>query len=374
MNSHGLFCSHFASLASRLAVQGADVTLIAPDVREADLQRLPQVRFWPIAMSRSAINPFGELRVALALARSYRRFGLQLVHHVTAKAVIPGSLAAATVPGLAVVNTISGLGYAFARPGHRRLVRSAISGVYRLALNGVDGSLIFENSDDREEFRRLGVRAADSADVIPGTGVDCDRFRPQLEPLGVPVMAFVGRLIADKGIHEFLAAAKIIQGRRVEVRLALIGDFDRANPSGLCRDELLSACRASGVEYWGYRSDMVAAYSQVNGVVLPSWREGFPRVLQEAAACGLPVITTDVAGCRDAVIPGVSGLLVPPGNPEVLASCIVRIASDSDLRARMGAAGRLNALAYFQDEQIHARIFDCYRRALVQTGQVSEGG
>jgi glycosyltransferase involved in cell wall biosynthesis len=366
LNSGQLFLTHFSALADRLLADGTDVTVICPHGAPAEVIRSLGFRWERISCTRSGLNPLTEIRVTAELARIYREHRFDLVHHITAKAVIPGSLAASWVGGLAVVNTISGLGYAFAEPGRSPLLRFLLASMYRASLGSVSGELIFENPDDRELFARWRIRAATHASVIQGTGVDCDKFKRDGEPEAPPVCAFVGRLIQDKGVGDFIEAATILRKRGVRARFAMIGECDDGNPTSLSPQSVRQICNRWDIEYWGWREDMPETLREVHVVVLPSWREGFPRVLQEAAAMGIPAISTDVPGCRDAIQHGVNGLLVPVRNPAAIADAMDCLIEDEATRLSLGLENRLRATRHYNAPHVWSQIFGVYRQALIQ--------
>lgn len=366
LNSGSIFVSHFAQVASYANRLGADVTVVAPEDDCSVAIRDAGFRLVHLRLSRSSRNPIDGARAVRTLERIYRRERFQLVHHITAKAVICGSIAASLAGGIAAVNTITGLGYAFALRSRAELFRLGLSLAYRISLRVSRGGLIFENHDDLALFRSLGVPGVETALIVPGTGVDCERFTPVPRPPGVPTFAFIGRMIRDKGIIEFLEAANLVRDREAPVRLVAIGRVDPGNPTSFGEAELTDRCAEAGVEHLGFRSDIAAELASIHGIVLPSWREGFPRVLQEAAASGLPAITTDVPGCREAIIDGETGILVPPRDPHALAGAISELARNRAVRERMGSAARELALRSFNADTIVPEIVRCYRRALAR--------
>lgn len=364
INSGQLFMTHFRDLANHLKARGAEVMVICPEGAASAGIRDAGYRWADVPIARSGLNPVRELRLVGELSKLYARNRLDIVHHVTAKAVINGSLAARRTPGLAVVNTISGLGYAFAHPARAVLLRAALAWLYTVSSRENSVELIFENHDDRQLFIEWGIEAAARSSIVPGTGVDCDRFRPVTRPAGTPTFAFVGRLLRDKGFEEFLEAARLLRVRGAKVRLAAIGGVDAGNPTSMTGSEVDRRCRECGVDPWGWRDDMAEALGQVDAVVLPSWREGFPRVLQEAAAAGLPAIATDVPGCRSAIDHGENGLLIPVRDPRALADAIAQLATDRDARVAMGIRNRARALQSYSAPATWANIVAAYEKAL----------
>ncbi|MHB1261331.1 MAG: glycosyltransferase family 4 protein [Thermoplasmatota archaeon] len=313
------------------------------------------------ALDRRSLNPFKEVRALRGLAALVRRLKPDLVHCFTVKAMVYGGLVArgAAVPA---VHTVTGLGYAFIESGPaRRLLRLALERVLRSAL-GRSRRVLFQNADDRDLFVARGLVAPDRTLVVAGSGVDLQRFRPLPEPAGRVVVAFVGRLLADKGIHEFVAAARRLVGQGVPLRMVLLGDLD-ANPSSIDQAQLQAWTAEGCVEAWGWQA-MPEGLAKVHIVCLPSYREGVPRALLEAAACARPVVTTDAPGCRDAVVAGSTGLLVPVRDDAALAAAIQRLAEDAGLRRRLGLAGRRLAEERFDARVVNQQTVSAYGAAL----------
>jgi glycosyltransferase involved in cell wall biosynthesis len=236
---------------------------------------------------------------------------------------------------------ISGLGYVFMQTaGSRGLLRRVALMLYRFALAGRDSRVIFQNAADRDVLVAAGAVRPDQVVMLRGSGVDLDRFAPQPWPDEPVSICMASRLLRDKGVEEFAAAARMARDRGARLRWRLAGSPDPGNPASV-DPALVRGWESAGLlEYVGECADVAALYAQSHIVVLPSYREGLPKSLIEAAACGRPVVTTDVPGCRDAVEPGVSGLLVPPRDARALADAVLRLADDASLRERMGAAGR----------------------------------
>jgi glycosyltransferase involved in cell wall biosynthesis len=196
--------------------------------------------------------------------------------------------------------------------------------------------------------------------MIRGSGVDLIQYIHTLLPLGVPVVLLAARLLADKGVREFVHAARLLKQRGVSGRFCLAGSVDPANPASLADSELRQWANEGVVELWGQRSDMPRVLGSAHLVVLPSYREGLPKVLLEAAACGRAVVTTDAPGCRDAIEPGVTGVLVPVRNAEALAEALNVLINDPARCQAMGNAGRALAERAFDVRQVvavHLRIY-----------------
>jgi glycosyltransferase involved in cell wall biosynthesis len=309
-------------------------------------------------------NPLKELRVIADIVKMYRERQPDLVHHVTVKPVLYGSLAARLVGGPGVVNAVSGLGYLFLGSRRARLLRPLVKALYRLALRHRRSRTIFQNPDDRDLFVGSGLVRPDQTVLIRGSGVDCDTFVPRPEPEGIPVVILPARILWDKGVAEFVEAARLIRQQDTPARFVLVGDPDPGNPAAVPTATLEAWVREGIIDSWGHRRDMPEALSSATVVVLPSYREGLPKALLEAAACGRPVVATDVPGCREIVRHNVNGLLVPVRDAPALANATRLLLQSPALRHRLGEAGRRIAEREFAEQLVVDQTLDVYRRLL----------
>lgn len=319
-------------------------------------------RFRPLPVDRNMTSVVGDLRLFVTLVRWYRRERPEVVHHFTVKPAIYGSIAARLAGVPCVVATVTGLGHPFLandRPWLRRLVE----GLYWVALTCAH-RVFFHNRDDRRLFIERGLVSESRSELLPGSGVDCVRFSPDTCPrgrAGPPARVLLpARLLREKGVYEFVEAARRVKEQLPGTCFEIIGRRDERNPSVVPAGDL-RRWQAEGIVAWrGEVADVRPALAESDVVVLPSYREGVPRALLEAAAMGKPVITTDTAGCRDVVEDGRTGLLVPVGDGPALARAIVRLVSDSEACRTMGAAGREKVLREFDERTVIARILDEY--------------
>ncbi|CAB3680116.1 MULTISPECIES: glycosyltransferase family 4 protein [Achromobacter] len=363
VNNPAFFMSHRVPVALAAQKAGYDVhvaTMDGPAV--ADIQALGMTHH-AIPMTRSGKHPLQELGTLLALVRLFRRLRPDVVHLVTIKPVLYGGIAAriARVPGM--VAAISGLGFVFLSNSLKmRLVRAVVARLYRVALGHPNSRVIFQNANDRDLLKSLGAVREDQVVIIRGAGVDLDAYRPTPEPPAPPVVVtMVARLLRDKGVQEFVQAAKLLRERGVPVTMQLVGGLDAGNPTSATQADVDAWQQDGCVQALGERSDVAALYAAAHIAVLPSYREGLPKSLIEAAACGRAVVTTDVPGCRDAIEPNVTGLLVPVRDAAALAEAIARLAQDAALRQAMGTAGRALAEREFDINQvarIHVALYD----------------
>lgn len=315
-----------------------------------------------IPLSRSGHNPFAELRSLWAIFRLLRTIKPDLIHLVTIKPVLYGGLMARLAKTPAVVVAISGLGSVFV--SHKRLsrwLRKAIKGIYRLALRHPNIRVIFQNPDDRSVLIDAGAIHEDQTELIKGSGVSLSEYPVHPEPADIPVIIFAARLLKDKGVVEFVEAARILRARNIPARFWLVGSPDPDNPTSVTAEQITEWRLQGIVELMGFRTDVAELFAKSNVVVLPSYYgEGLPKVLIEAAACGRAVVTTDHPGCRDAIEAGKTGLLVPVRDTTTLANAIQSLIEDPVSRKKMGAGGRTLAERDFAIEKVietHLRIY-----------------
>ncbi len=315
-----------------------------------------------LPLSRTSMRPWTEARSLWAIWRLFRRVRPDLVHAVTLKSVLYGGIASRLAGVPAYVAAISGLGYVFIQgSGARAALKRLALVLYRLALGHANSRVIFQNASDRDVLVQAAAVRPEQVVMVRGSGVDLDRFAPAPWPAGPVTVAMASRLLHDKGVREFVEAARLSASRGEGLRWRLAGSLDPENPASVTASEL-EAWRAGGmIEYVGECADVGGFYAQAHIVTLPSYREGLPKSLIEAAACGRPVVTTDVPGCRDAIEPGVSGVLVPPRDARALAAAVAALAEDEALRTRMGDAGRALAERDFGLDRIVRAHLDVYR-------------
>jgi glycosyltransferase involved in cell wall biosynthesis len=335
------FVSHRLALAVAAKEAGYAVSVATRVRKHGDIIRAAGLRLIPFENSRGSVNPLGECWLLLRLIALWLREKPDVAHHVAMKPVLYGSIAARIAGTPRVINALAGMGWLFSSDaGSARwlkpLVRRALGWVLR------SGTVLVQNPDDARLLVQMGIPEG-LIRRIAGSGVDLQRFAPQAEPGGVPVVLLCARLLWDKGVGEFVAAARLLRERGVEARFVLAGEPDQANPSAIPREQLSDWVQEGIVEYLGWVDDMPQLLAGSCVVCLPSYREGLPKALIEAAAAGRPIVTTDMPGCRDVVRNGDNGLLVPPRDAAALAEQLSRLLADPLLRRQMGARGRLRA-------------------------------
>jgi glycosyltransferase involved in cell wall biosynthesis len=351
------------SLAQELRRKGHEVLLLSPPGNFHKFLQANGFQWMPFPLSRQGIKLFPELWTIWHLIRLYHGLRPDIVHHFTIKPVIYGSLAAhiLRIPG--IINSITGLGHLFIDTGARtRLLRTMVKVLYRITLRRTQA--IFENPEDRDIFIQNQLLTAEQSHLIMGTGVDVEKFHPTAKSNGTPVVLFSSRMLVTKGLLEFTEATRLLKQKGINARFALAGRADPGNPASI-PEEQLHAWKNSGLlEWWGWRDDMPSTLAQADVFCLPSYREGVPNALLEAAACGLPIVTTDVPGCRDVVTDGLNGLLVPVRNAPILAKALETLLSDARLRHQMGVAGREIAVNKFGLGKVNEETLMIYERFL----------
>jgi len=346
------------SLALALRDDGYDLLLISPPGRYGKKLRELGLRWEPVPMDRRSLNPFRELLLLWHLWRLFRRERPTLVHGFTIKSAIYGALAARHARVPARVSAVAGMGYIFTSDTMRaRLLRLPVRFLMRIALDGSNARLVLQNSDDVDLFEDAALVNPSRIRLIHGSGVDCTRYslratdNGQRQPLRVLLAA---RLLWDKGLAEFVDASRRLQNEGRTIKFLLAGDPDPGNPASVPTATVLK-WQADGLLQWlGHVEDMPGLLAKADVMVLPSYREGLPKSLIEAAACGLPLVATDVPGCRKVVTDGVDGLLIPVRNSGALAAAICRLDDDREFGTRLGLAAREKVLGNF-DEQIVIR-------------------
>lgn len=321
--------------------------------------------FHEIPMTRNGTSAWTEPATILALFRLYRRLRPSLVHHFRLKPVLYGSLAASLAGVSAVVNTLTGLGHVFTEQSERNaLLRRLIAAGCRRAFRHRNLRVIFQNPDDRAVFIRDRIVPAHQTAVIKGSGVDISLFAASPEPDGVPVVVLASRMLWDKGIAQFVEAAQILRAAGVKATFVLVGSSDPENPAAIPVEQLQAWKESGGVEWWGLRKDMPAVLAKSHIVCLPSYREGIPRILIEAAACGRPIVTTDAPGCRELVRPGENGLLVPVQDTGALVTALRTLIENPEMRKAMGGYNRELAVQEFDLELVISRYKNIYQDLL----------
>ena len=317
-----------------------------------------------VKISRSGVNPLKEIRTIFHLTGIYRNEKPDLVHHFTSKCVIYGSIAAKLAGVTRIVNSVTGMGYVFTKNNLLTFIlKPFVIFFYRIAL--ASSRVIFQNQQDMEYFIDHHLVKASQCALIPSSGVDIKKFRPAPYQNGDPLIVLPARMLWDKGVQEFIEAASLMKNKGIKARFALVGMPDQGNPSSISEKQL-ELWETSGItEYWGWQEDMVSVYQRALVVCLPSYREGLAKGLIEAAACGRALVASDIPGCREVVIHGVNGYLVPPKQAVPLAEAIEKIILDKPLMAKMGKESRKIAVREFSVEKINQETIFEYNKLII---------
>jgi len=354
-----------ALAAQRVGMRVVVATAPGPAVHEIETLGFTH---YPLKMRRASRNPLRELIGLLDLIKLYRQLRPDIVHQVSIKPIIYGSLAARIVGIPAVVNAVTGLGFVFIAGGRRKkFMRRVVEVAYRLVGKRTQVRFLFENPDDRRHFLERQIIKPEQAVLILGSGVEIERFQPQKFEVKTPspVVLLAARLLWHKGIREFVEAARLLHEKGIKAEFWLAGMPDTSNPAAVPVSRLLYWHRQGHVRWLGFQKDMPALYQKVAVVCLPTrYREGIPVTLLEAAACGKALVATDMPGCREIVRPGENGFLVAPGDVDALAGALSRLIVNYDLRDSFGRNGRLMVEREFSDKKVISDTFAVYRELL----------
>ncbi len=392
------FLSHRLPLARAARDAGAEV-LVATRY-SVHQEKIAAEGFTTIALGwdRGSHNPVKEAFSVLRLAALYYQWRPDIVHHVAMKPIMLGSLAAKIINWLGVrpyiVNAVTGLGYFFIEPnisydsnpdlGHHSgndissrnsgsVLRYVVHAALRFALGNHQTTVIVQNEDDVATLRRHQMLDHSRIKIIRGSGVNVKEF-PQLPaPNGPVVAALVARMLSDKGIRETVQAAAILKQQGVDLKIWLVGPTDPANPAAIPEENLQAWDDAGVIKWVGQRNDIAGIWAEAAIAVLPSYREGLPKALLEAASCGRPLVATDAPGCREICRDQETGLLVPIGDAKALAQALATLTKDQDLRLRLGATARRVVEQEFSTEKVVQQTMALYRELLPGRFEGSRG-
>ncbi|HAS86537.1 MAG TPA: glycosyltransferase family 1 protein, partial [Candidatus Competibacteraceae bacterium] len=354
-------------LAQALKAQGHEVLCISPPGSHGPRLEAAGFRWIPLPMERRSLNPWVEARVLQHLISLYRREHPDLLHHFTLKSVIYGALSARLARTPPCINSVDGMGYIFtSQAAKARLLRPAVRSLLRLCLNASRSRLILQNPDDHQEFLIQQLAPSESIRLIRSAGVSTQHFQPrsnarQPGPFRVLLAA---RLLWEKGIGEYVEAAQRLRREGLSIEFRLAGAPDPGNPASIPQKTIDEWQQQGWLRVLGHVDDMKSLLADTDLMVLPSYREGTPCSLLEAAACGLPIVTADTIGCREVVEHERNGLLIPPRNSLALAEAIRQLYNDPEACKRMGQAGRAKVLAEFDEQIVIDQTLAVYRELL----------
>lgn len=360
------FISHRLAIALSAIKAGYEVHLISTSGEGEKVLSENGIIFHEINITRSKANIFQELATIKKIYSLYNAIKPDLVHHITIKPILYGTLAARLTKVPAIVNAFSGLGYVFTRKEFRvRLLRTVVVIAYKIILKYKNLRSIVQNKDDKLFLITKSVIKAKQTVLIKGSGVDLNKFCPLPEPKGIPVVLLPSRLLRDKGVVEFVEAARILKEEKTSVRMVLVGEVDVGNPSSLSNDDIFKWQNEKIIEYWGFSSNMSETLRKATIVCLPSYREGLPKSLIEATASARAIITTNVPGCREMIddqFP--NGLLIPVKDSAALAESIKELINNPSKRKQMALNGRRMAEEEFSIDHMVNKTLCVYEELL----------
>ena len=360
------FLTHRKNLGLFLLRQGWDVCVVAPQTDEHCVEEIIALgfEFIPVSMERSKTT-LKDVKTMVELYRAYKKVNPNVVMNVGLKPILWGGIVARLL-NIPLVSAVSGLGFLFT--GNRKTMTQKIL-IYGLkhVLPKKKHHFIFQNDDDKQIFLTNKITTPDCISMIRGMGVDMNEYQPiPFEHHARIRFLFPARMLKDKGLIEFIEAAKKVEKQTSNAEFILAGDIDQANPSGISEEELGNHIAITSISWIGYQKNMIPVYGSSDVVVLPSYREGFPKVLIEAAAVGRPIITTDVPGCRDAVKDGVNGYLVPVRNADLLAEQMLHFVNNTNLKYEMGSASVELAKKSYDSTEINTQFLTIFNSLIVR--------
>jgi glycosyltransferase involved in cell wall biosynthesis len=358
LNVDWFFISHRLPLSIEALKKGYEVHIACGITDKKEYLENLGLKVHPLNISRSGTGIKGELKVFAEIYRVLKEINPDIAHFITIKPVLYGGIASRFLNVQKKIFSISGLGFIFIKQGFKAtLVRTLIKTIYKFALGGKDSYVIVQNPDDKEVVNSI-VKVPIT--LIRGSGVNLSQYKYIEENNKNIKVSMACRLLKDKGVFEYIEAAKILKNKYPNIEFELYGDIDIHNPASLTNDDIEKVKKDGIVKVYGFSSDIARVFSDSDIIVLPSYREGLPKVLIEAAACGRAVVTTDVPGCRDAIEPNITGLLCEVKSSKSLAEQIEKLILNNELRNDMGKAGRELAQREFDINKVVDKHFEIY--------------
>jgi glycosyltransferase involved in cell wall biosynthesis len=373
INDLNFFCTHRLPIAEAAINKSFDIVIGYGELGGADPQLLEQkgLKISFVPMKRGSINVLKDLQSLFYIWRFFKKEKPDIVHLITIKPYLYGGFIARLTGVPAIVSAVSGLThFIYQKDLKSRILKFLFYHLHRFAFNHSNQIVIVQNQEDVKLLEGWGVLNLHKVQLIKGSGIQLEEFINLEDAPGIPVVCFASRLLLDKGVFDFVSAARLLKKRKIQARFFLAGDLDTQNPKGISVDDLKEIREEGCVEILGYQKDIPSLYSRSHIICLPSYREGLPKALMEAAAASRAVVTTDVPGCRDAIIPNITGLLVPARDSEALANAIQDLIKNPEKRKSMGKAGREFAKKEFVIENIvdaHLKIYKDLHRCWSQS-------
>lgn len=361
VNVDWFFLSHRLPIALEALKTGAEVWVITANTGRKEEIESYGFKVVDFPFSRRGTNLFAEILKLPLLYKLYKKIKPDLVHHVTIKPVIYGSLVARLLKNIKVVNAITGMGFAFSEDEKATKISTLVKKAYRIALNNKNVRVIFQNEKDLEVFLNEKLIEKDQATLIRGSGVNCSLFKPSPKNSNEKIVLLASRMIWDKGIKEFVEAAKIVKKQVPEVQFVLAGTADEGNPNVVPEETLYEWNKEGNVKWIGHVENMIELIQNSTIVTLPTYYpEGVPKILIESASTGKPIITTDRPGCNDIVKDGENGILIPERDSVALANAIISLINNPIKMEEFGKRGREMVLEEYSEDIVVSKTIDLY--------------
>lgn len=369
VNVDWFFISHRLPIAIEAKKKGWEVLVLAGDTGRGNILNKYGIKFVPWKISRSGTNILDEFSAFFHLVKIVKSFNPHIVHNVGIKSVIYGSITSILLKK-PYINAIAGLGFVFGSTLNAKIIKQFVTPFFRIIFNSKKSKLILQNRDDIKLFTENGYCPLSKIRLIRGSGVNLNEFKFVPEIVSeYSLVCLPSRMLWDKGIGEFVQAIRILKTRNpdLKVKFILAGGIDKENPAKIPKEQILEWVKEGLLEWWGHRENMVELLSTVNMVVLPSYNEGLPKVLIEAAAIGRVIITTDVPGCRELIIDDINGIIIPPKNAASLANAIQLLLKDKEKCKLFIKNGLEIVRKDFPIEYVVESTFNVYNSVLVST-------
>ncbi|MGB0683970.1 MAG: glycosyltransferase family 4 protein [Magnetovibrionaceae bacterium] len=359
------FVSHRLGLAKAARDMGLDVVVVTRTKDHADLIQREGFQLISFLLPRSRLSVISEIKSIVNLYRVYKQLSPDIVHHVALKPSLYGSIAAFAARVPHVVNAMTGLGFVFTEGNwKRKLLQPLVRLLGGVVFSRKDNRIIIQNPDDAETLLKAGIGKRETMTLIRGSGVSFDQFQPLPEPDGIVTIAMVSRMLWNKGVGELAEASRILKAKGLRYRILLIGNPDPENPTSIDPVQLCRWHDEGLVQWRGFRDDVADVWRTSHIAVLPSYREGLPKSLLEAAACARPIVAFNVPGCREIVEDNKNGYLVPLQDHVGLATALETLITSPDLRFKMGAYSRKLVEDHFHEDIVIRETLKIYRSML----------
>jgi len=356
--------SHRLHLAEAAIKLGYEVGVVTRVTKYRDMLEARGLKVFHWRLERRSLNPINEILAIIQLWKILSVFQPVIIHAVAQKPVIYAGLALKFFKSVRFVAALGGVGFIFtARSVKASILKPLVKFYLKFALRGRNTALILQNKDNIQTISNLNIISENRIRLVRGAGVEIEKYCPSTIPKGVPMIILPARMLWDKGVAEFVRVARRIKAQGVNARFTLVGDIDQHNPASVTQQQIDQWVEEGVVEQWGRRDDMDTVYPQASIVCLPSYNEGMPKVLLEAASCARSIVAFDVSGCREIVRDGVNGFLVNFGDETALETAIVTLIKDKSLCKKMGVNGREIVEQEFSGEMINAQTFDIWNEA-----------